>query len=198
MSNDEGWGQPTAVYGGGVRPSSAVGTPAAAEPRAGSRPADATHGAGWTPAGPASRAQQRSNRSVERSLAALRERRAPERGLPWWAALLLLIVVAGIGGYIDTSGGALQIQGGFNIGIVVASLIAILVVKRSHMFPIVIAPPIVYTVAAVFSLYLHGGLSNRGAVIDAASNYLVYGFPAIAAASACVLIVGGVRMIIRK
>ena len=67
-----------------------------------------------------------------------------ERGLPGWAALLVLVAIAAVGGIIDTIG-SIQVRGGFNIGIVVASVVAILVVKRSHMFPIVIAPPIVYS-----------------------------------------------------
>jgi len=35
-------------------------------------------------------------------------------------------------------------------------------------------------------------------LIDAASNWLVYGFPAIAGATAVVLIVAGIRLIIRR
>ena len=80
----------------------------------------------------------------------------------------------------------------------VASVVAILIVKRSHMFPIVIAPPIVYTLAAVFQLYLRSDGLHKGMVLDAASNYLVYGFPAIAAATAAVLIIAGIRLITRK
>ena len=80
-----------------------------------------------------------------------------------------------------------------------ASIVAVLIVRRSHMFPIVIAPPIVYTLAAVFQLYLRSsGLHDKKVVYDAASNYLVYGFPAIAAATAAVLIIAGFRLITRK
>ena len=103
-----------------------------------------------------------------------------------------------VGGLIDTVA-SIQVKGGFNIGIVVASIVAILIVKRSHMFPIVIAPPIVYSLAAVFQLYLRsGGLHDKKVVFDAAANYLVYGFPAIAAATAAVLIIAGIRLITRR
>jgi hypothetical protein len=121
-----------------------------------------------------------------------------ERGLPGWAALLVLLAIAGVGGVIDTVVGS-QVRGGFNIGIVVASIVAVLVVRRSHMFPIVIAPPIVYSLAAVFQLYIRSsGLHDKKVVFDAAANYLVYGFPAIAVATAAVLIIAGVRLITRK
>lgn len=200
---DDGWGPSTAVYGSGSkrmgRAFNAPAPGAAAEPGSG-------RDDGWSPAGPlpgpdrrATRAAERAaERYPERSREALRAAKAPERGLPWWAGLLLLIVIAGIGGLIDTLG-SISIKGGFNFGIVAASIVAVLAVKRSHMFPIVIAPPIVYSAAAVSQLYIRsGGLSNRKVVLDAAANYLVYGFPAIAAATAAVLIIAGIRLIVRK
>jgi hypothetical protein len=122
----------------------------------------------------------------------------PERGLPGWAALLVLVAIAGVGAIVDNIRGT-STGGGFNIGIVVASIAAILVVRRSGMFPIVIAPPIVYSLGSAFILYLRsGGLSDRHVLYDAASNWLVYGFPAIAAATAAVLIVSGFRLITRR
>jgi hypothetical protein len=196
-SGDDGWGPSTATYSGSARRvGRAYSEPATRQQPQPSarRPADP-----WSPAGPAPREQQRANRRAERSVEAIQHReRAPERGLRWWAALLVLVVIAGLGGLIDTMGSS-QVRGGFNIGIVLASVVAILLVKRSHMFPVVIAPPIVYSFAAVFQLYLRSsGLHDKRVVLDAAANYLVYGFPAIAAASAAVLIIAGIRLIARR
>lgn len=121
-----------------------------------------------------------------------------ERGLPAWAALLVLLVIAGIGGLIDTISGA-QVRGAFNIGIVVASIVAMLVVRRSAMFPIVIAPPLVYSAASAALLYVRsGGLHDKKVLFDGAANWLVYGFPAIAVATAAVLIIAGIRLITRR
>jgi hypothetical protein len=120
------------------------------------------------------------------------------RGLPGWAALVVLIVIAGIGGIVDTAGGT-QSRGGFNIAIIVASVVAILVVRRSSMFPVVVAPPIVYAVASGGMLYLRSnGLHDHKVLFDAAANWLVYGFPAMAAATAAVLIIAGIRMITHR
>ena len=48
-------------------------------------------------------------------------------------------------------------------------------------------------------LYLSsGGLHNRKVLIDHAANWLVYGFPAIAGASAAVLIIAGIRLVFGK
>ena len=43
-----------------------------------------------------------------------------------------------------------------------------------------------------------GGPHNKTVLIDIATNWLVYGFPAMAAASAVVLVVAGVRMLARR
>lgn len=121
-----------------------------------------------------------------------------ERGLPGWAALAVLLAIAGLGGAVDTISGA-QVRGGFNIGIVAASIVAILVVRRSAMFPVVIAPPLVYAAASAAMLYVRsGGLHDKRVVFDGAANWLVYGFPAIAAATAAVLIIAGIRLITRR
>jgi hypothetical protein len=204
-AQDDDWGPSTAVYSSSATRN---GSPAA-NPRIGRafnpppppartrRPADQ-----WSPAGPRAARDQRAVRAADRRMAhsieSLRQRRAPERGLPAWAALLVLIAIAALGGVLDTLA-SIQVKGGFNIGIVIASIVAILIVKRSHMFPIVIAPPIVYSGAALFQLYVRSsGLHDKKVVLDAAANYLVYGFPAIAAATAAVLIIAGCRLIIRK
>jgi hypothetical protein len=121
-----------------------------------------------------------------------------QRGLPGWGALLVLIAIAGVGGVIDTASGN-NVRGGFNIALVVASLVAIVIVRHRDMFPIVVAPPLVYIIASGVVLYFRsGGLHDRHVLIDAAANWLVYGFPAIAGASAAVLIVAGVRLVIGK
>jgi hypothetical protein len=199
--DDDGWGPSTAVYGSGGQPSHGRlqkgFVPVPVVPGAGARRPAAPDEA-WAPAGPPSKATQRANKLMERQLREMHEQRPKERGVPWWAALLVLIVIATLGGVIDTVG-SIQVRGGFNIGIVVASIVAILIVKRSNMFPIVISPPIVYSLAAVFQLYLRSsGLHDKKVVLDAAANYLVYGFPAIAAATAAVLIIAGIRLITRK
>jgi hypothetical protein len=123
---------------------------------------------------------------------------ANQRGLPGWGALLVLVAIAGLGDIIDTVAGNTA-QGGFNIAIVVASLVAILLVRHRDMFPIVVAPPLVYFISSAGMLYLNsGGLHNRKSVIDHAANWLVYGFPAIAGATAAVLIVGGIRLVLGR
>jgi hypothetical protein len=120
-----------------------------------------------------------------------------ERGLPGWAALLAFLAICGIGGVFDVINGS-KVRGAFNVAIVVAAIVAILLVRRSAMFSVVIAPPLVYLGASAVMLFARGGLSNKQAIYDEATNWLVYGFPAIAGATAAVLLVAGVRLIINR
>jgi hypothetical protein len=153
--------------------------------------ADAAYGGGapWAdPAVPASRSGRRSQS----------RRAVRQRGVPGWLALVVLLVISGIGGLIDTISGS-AVRGGFNLALVIASVVAILIVRHRDMFPIVVAPPLVYVVASAALLYVRSDyLHNRKIIIDAAANWLVYGFPAIAGASAAVLIIAGIRLVIGK
>lgn len=118
----------------------------------------------------------------------------PERGVAGWFAVLVLIAISAIGGAVDLASGS-QVRGGFNVGIVVASIVAVIIVRRRAMFPVVVAPPLVYFAASAIMLYARsGGLHDRKVLLDAAANWLVYGFPAIAGATAAVLIIAGIRM----
>jgi hypothetical protein len=109
--------------------------------------------------------------------------------------VLILVAIAAVGGAIDLANHS-QVKGGFNISIVVASLVAIIIVRRSGMFAVVVAPPLVYFAASAVLLYARsGGLHNRKVLLDAAANWLVYGFPAIAGATAAVLVIAGIRLI---
>jgi hypothetical protein len=121
-----------------------------------------------------------------------------EPGFPSWVGVIALIVICIIGGLIDLISGS-SVKGGFNVALVVGSIISALIVRRSSLFPVVVAPPLVYFVASAALLYERsGGLTDRSKLVDSAINWLVYGFPAIAIATAAVLVIAGVRILIRR
>lgn len=167
---------------------------------AGQRSAD-QQGVSWDGRQAANSDYYRGNSQAQPATARADDRRSQprnERGLPGWLAVLLLIAIAGASGLVDSLSGS-AVRGVFNYGLVVASLVAILVVRRSGMFPVVIAPPLVYFVASAALLYIRtGGLHNRGKLLDAATNWIVYGFPAIAGATAVVLVIAGIRLVSRR
>jgi hypothetical protein len=120
------------------------------------------------------------------------------RNLPAWAALLVLVGITAVGCIIDLLAGN-NLSWIFNWSVVIASLAAVLMVRRAEIFAVVIAPPIIYAVGSVVMILVRsGGLSNRRVLYDAAANWLVYGFPTMAAATAIVLVVAGVRLILHK
>lgn len=197
--DDDGWGPSTAVYSSAAAPRAPVsgGRPSRAfypsTPKAGPDQS-------WRPAGPRPSRDQRAVRDADRrteaSVPPVQNRRAvPERGLSWWVGLLLLVGIAVLGAIVGSIG-PMAAGTGFNIGLVVGSIVAIIAVKRSHMFPVVIAPPIVFFAVAVLQVYVRSsGAKNHRLVL---ATHLVDGFPAMAAATAAVLIVAGFRLITRK
>jgi hypothetical protein len=121
-----------------------------------------------------------------------------ERGLPAWQALLILLVISAVAGLIDYARG-LASGGLFGYGVALGSLIAILTVRRSAMFAIVIAPPLVYVGGKFVAAWMrHQQFGSRTALVDIATNWLVFGFPAMAAATAAVLLIAGIRLVVGR
>ena len=107
-----------------------------------------------------------------------------------------MVAITAVGVVIDVVRDA---TGGVNIAIIVGAVVAIVVVRRPAMFPVVIAPPLVYIVGSAAVLYLRsGGPHNKTVLIDTATNWLVYGFPAMAAATALVLIIAAIRLAAKR
>jgi hypothetical protein len=64
------------------------------------------------------------------------------------------------------------------------------------MFAVVVAPPLVYVGGKFVAASMrHQHFGSRTALVDIATNWLVFGFPAMAAATAVVLLIAGIRLI---
>ena len=88
-----------------------------------------------------------------------------------------------------------QVRGGFNIGVIVAAVLAILAVRRSAMFPIVIAPPLVYTGIGGDAVLPVGRPARPAGPLRRGGQLAGLRFPAIAAATAAVLVIAGIRLV---
>lgn len=167
-------GQPTGVP---------TGAPAGAPAPRGTRPPDpARPRPGWD--------------SDARPTTGVSDRRRPERGRPGWFAVGILIAIAAVGVAVNL---IFSTNAGLNYGIVVAALAAILIVRRHEMFPVIVAPPLVYLLGSAGELMLRsGGVPSTKLLYDFGANWLVYGFPSIAAATAVVVIIGAVRAVARR
>jgi hypothetical protein len=115
--------------------------------------------------------------------------RRPLTGL---RAVLLLLAVALVGGCVDVlTGSGLRL--GFAIGLSLGSLLAAMLVHRHGLLVVVFAPPLVFLAASLlFVLASPGGRSGR--LIDAATGWLVYGFPTMATATGIAVVTAGIRV----
>lgn len=106
-------------------------------------------------------------------------------------AVLVLTGIALVAGVVDVlAGDALRLV--FSGGLVLGTLVAAALVSRRDILTVVFAPPLVYVAASALAVLLGRGDQNVG-LLDAATGWLVYGFPAMAAATGVALLVAGIR-----
>ena len=118
----------------------------------------------------------------------------PARGpsLTGVGAILLLAGVAGVAGAVDVVvGDSLRLV--FSVGLVVGTLVAALLVRPQDVLMVVFAPPLVFLAASLAAMLLGRG-EGGGGIIDLAASWLVYGFPAMAIATA----VAGLLALVRR
>jgi hypothetical protein len=99
--------------------------------------------------------------------------------------------IALVAGVVDVlAGDALRLV--FSGGLVLGALVAAVLVIRRDILTVVFAPPLVYVAASALAVLLGRG-NQSGGLLDAATSWLVYGFPAMAAATGVALVVAGIR-----
>ncbi|HVD28864.1 MAG TPA: DUF6542 domain-containing protein [Mycobacteriales bacterium] len=107
-------------------------------------------------------------------------------------AVLVMAGVAAVAGVVDVvAGDALRLV--FSAGLVLGALVAALLVTRRDLLTVIFAPPLVYLVASGLAVLLGRGQAGGG-LLDVAASWLVYGFPAMAAATGVAAIVAGIRV----
>lgn len=122
------------------------------------------------------------------------QRRAPAPAAPAGGpsltgigAVLLLAGIAAVAGVLDVlAGSSLRLI--FACGLVLGALVASLLVVRRDQLMVVFAPPLVFVAASAVAVLLGRGESG-GTLIDLATSWLVFGFPAMAAATAVAAVV---------
>lgn len=106
-------------------------------------------------------------------------------------AVAVLAGIAFVAGLVDVlAGDSLRLV--FAGGLVLGSVVAALLVVRRDLLVVVFAPPLVYLVASALAVLLGRG-STGGGLIDAAAGWLIYGFPAMATATAAAAIIAAIR-----
>lgn len=116
--------------------------------------------------------------------------------MPWWAAVLIGLIPAIIGAYIDISGtdGALAestLAWTFRILSVAGCVIAVLAVRRGSIFTSMVQPPLVIIVGVTFALLIS---SNVQLSILSSATVYVATFPTMAVATGVALVLGAIRI----
>ena len=106
-------------------------------------------------------------------------------------AVVLLAGVSAVAGVLDVlAGSALRLI--FAAGLVLGTLLASLLVVRRDLLTVVFAPPLVFVAASAVAVLLGRGKTGGG-LIDLATSWLVYGFPAMATAIGVAVVVWLIR-----
>ncbi|HVV20993.1 MAG TPA: DUF6542 domain-containing protein [Pseudonocardiaceae bacterium] len=122
------------------------------------------------------------------------------RGWPWWAAVVLALVLSMVGAFIDmhTSGSIGKVfEGAYFLGCVAA----VCAVRRRNLFgPMVQAPLILAVTIPVIVLVTKGmpsGSSTMSKLITLGVP-LVTGFPVMANTTAATVVIGGIRFLVQR
>jgi hypothetical protein len=111
-------------------------------------------------------------------------------------AVLLLTGISAVAGVLDVlAGSSLRLI--FAAGLVLGTLIASLLVVRRDLLTVVFAPPLVFVAASAIAVLLGRGDAGGG-LIDLATSWLVYGFPAMATATGVAGVVALIRNVRRR
>lgn len=96
-------------------------------------------------------------------------------------AVLVLAGTAAVAGVLDVlAGSSLRLI--FACGLVLGTVIAAVLVRRQDVLMVVFAPPLVFVAASAVAVLLGRGESG-GTLVDLATSWLVFGFPAMAVAT---------------
>jgi hypothetical protein len=106
-------------------------------------------------------------------------------------AVLLLTGIAAVAGVLDVlAGSSLRLI--FACGLVLGALVASVLVVKRDLLMVVFAPPLVFLAASAVAVLLGRGDAGGG-LFDLAASWLVYGFPAMAAATGLAGVVALIR-----
>jgi hypothetical protein len=106
-------------------------------------------------------------------------------------AVLLLTGIAAVAGVLDVlAGSSLRLI--FACGLVLGAVLASVLVVERDVFTVVFAPPLVFVAASLVAVLLGRGEAGGG-LLDLATSWLVFGFPAMAIATGAALVIALLR-----
>lgn len=119
---------------------------------------------------------------------------APHLTLTGIGAILVMVVAATLGTVTDLLLGP-GLGTATMIMLAVGATVAAWLVRRRNLFSVVIAPPLVYLLLTVVTTLL---TSDLGVLLTGLAAPLVYGFPAMAIATALTILVASIRQVAHR
>jgi hypothetical protein len=97
-------------------------------------------------------------------------------------ALAFVIALAGAGFDLLTGVGLRRV---FAVALVIGAVVAAALVRVRDLYAVAISPPLIYIAISIFAAIPHanGAFSDKKKFLALAANWLVYGFPEMAAAT---------------
>jgi hypothetical protein len=126
------------------------------------------------------------------------------RGLPWWAAVLLALVLSAAGALLDSSrlvdDQRLNSLGLYQIAFLAGCVLAVLAVRRRNLFGPMVQPPLIFA-ATFIPIQLTSRTSTETGtkkLIFEVGLPLASSFPWMAGATAATIVLGVIRLLIQR
>jgi uncharacterized protein DUF6542 len=114
-------------------------------------------------------------------------------------AVALAFVIALIGAGVDLLTGS-GLRRTFAIALVIGAVVAALLVCTSDLYAVAVAPPLIYISISILASIpdANGAFSNKAKFAALAANWLVYGFPEMAAATVLAAAIATIRILLNR
>jgi hypothetical protein len=125
---------------------------------------------------------------------------APARArLTGAGAVALAFLVTLTGGAFDLATGS-GLRRTFAVTLVIGAVLAAMLVRTRALYVVVIAPPLIYIADSVLASIIEptGAFESKTKLMALLANWLVYGFPEMAAATGLAILIAGLRLVGRR
>ncbi|MCP2165666.1 DUF6542 domain-containing protein [Goodfellowiella coeruleoviolacea] len=125
------------------------------------------------------------------------------RGLPWWAAVIVALLLSVVCAYLNMQSQSMTQQSlglVFQVGYFLGCLLAVLGVRRRSLFGPMVQPPLILAITVVVAVLLTSGLPSGGMTGKALviGTPLINSFPIMAITTAVTVLVGVLRMLTQR
>lgn len=112
-------------------------------------------------------------------------------------ALAFLVALAGAGLDLLISSG---LHRGFAVALVIGAVLAAMLVRTRSLYPVVVSPPLIYLAISLLAALVTptGAFDSKTRLLALLANWLVYGFPEMAAATGLAALIAVIRLISRR